>query len=632
MTIVDAKDLCKSYGARAILNHADVVVRSRERIGIVGLNGAGKSTLARILAGLEAPDQGTVSKRRGAGVRYLHQAPTFPGNPTIQEAAMAGLEAWNAAVTEHHQVTQRLASESQSDRTLIDRQAELTELVERLGGWEQSARISSLLTHLNINRPDTRVDTLSGGERRRVALAQVLVAQPDLAILDEPTNHLDAETIAWLERFLLDDYDGALLLITHDRYLLDRVATRTLEVENGAVHSYDGGYQLYLENKAERLALLERTERNRQNFLRTELDWLRRQPKARGTKQKARVDRAESALATRAPQGDKSFTFSIDTARQGKRLLELDQLSLTLGGKCLIDSLDFLLTQGERVGIVGKNGSGKTTLLRTILGEHAPSGGTVSLGKTVKVAYFDQHRSDLDLDASVFDNVLGDQTRIRLGEQEIEPYTYLGRFGFSAAEARQKAGSLSGGERARVALARLLRQSANLIILDEPTNDLDVTSLGALEALLVDFGVSALVVTHDRWFLDRVATSLLVFESEGHVSHHVGNYTTYAEKRRDVPKTAKAEAKPPARKDKPSAPKLSYKEARELDGLLDAIDAAEQAAAALEAQLSDPSTYASPTANAAELAQKHDQARAEVERLTARWEQLEEKRAAAESH
>ncbi|MEO7033920.1 MAG: ATP-binding cassette domain-containing protein, partial [Polyangiaceae bacterium] len=432
---------------------------------------------------------------------------------------------------------------------------------------------------------------------------------------------------------------------THDRYLLDRVAQRTVEVANGEVYSYDGGYQLYLEQKADRLAHADRTESNRQNFLRKELEWLSRQPKARSTKQKARIDRAENAKAVVAPKLDRTATLELDVVRSGKTILELRDLRVEIGGRTLIQNLSLFLTEGERIGIVGPNGSGKTTLLKTLLGEIQPASGSVVLGQNTKVAYFDQRRSGLDDSKSIFDNVAGDQSKIELGGEVIEARSYLERFAFDPHKQRQSVGSLSGGERARVALARLLRQSANLVILDEPTNDLDTATLGALESMLVDFGITALVVTHDRWFLDRVATSVLAFEEGGTATRYPGNYETYRRLRAQRESEPKASAKsakstkegaaapasvpPPARSERPKSAKkgLSNNEQRELQTLPDAIEKAEARVAELGLLLADPKTYAGGGKEIAKVTADLEQAKAAVDNFTKRWEELELKQA-----
>lgn len=608
-----------------------------ERVGVVGLNGAGKSTLSRILAGTEPADSGTVARRRGASIAYLEQVPKFEGDPTAFEAVTSGLGPWSDAVKRHEAATRGLESGEGDIDALLEQQHTAQSDVERLGGWDRQHKVIAFLDHLGIRRPDAKVSSFSGGEQRRVALARVLISSPDLAILDEPTNHLDAETIEWLENYLIDEYQNAILLITHDRYLLDRVAQRTVEVANGEVYSYDGGYERYLEQKAERMAHSERTEANRQNFLRKELEWLSRQPKARSTKQKARIDRAEAAKAVTGPKLDRTAVLELDIVRSGKTILELRDLRVEIAGRTLIDKLSLFLTEGERIGIVGPNGSGKTTLLRTLLGELKPAGGTITLGQNTKIAYFDQRRSGLDDSKSIWDNVVGDQSKIELGGEVIEARSYLERFAFDPHKQRQQVGSLSGGERARVALARLLRQSANLVILDEPTNDLDTATLGALESMLVDYGITALVVTHDRWFLDRVATSVLAFEEGGHATRYPGNYETYRRLRaeRQADKSARPSTPPPAAAPvatpsaRPASKKrgLSNAEQRELKGLPDAIEKAEQAVTALSERLANPASYADGGKEVPKLTADLAQARAHVDALTTRWEELELKQA-----
>ncbi|HET9934707.1 MAG TPA: ABC-F family ATP-binding cassette domain-containing protein, partial [Polyangiaceae bacterium] len=408
MTIVSTQAVHKSYGPRVILEAADLAVQKNERIGVVGRNGAGKSTLARIIAGIEQPDTGTVSRMRGASIEYLSQTPSFEGDPTALGALLSAIAGWSEAVKTHERATEQLALGQGNQKVLLEEQQHAAEAVERLGGWQLQHQAEALLGHLGVTRPDARVAIMSGGEQRRVALARLLISRPDLAILDEPTNHLDAETVEWLENYLIDEHQGAILLITHDRYLLDRVAERTLEVADGLVFSYAGGYELYLEQKAERAEHAARTEQNRQNFLRRELEWLRRQPKARTTKQKARIERAESAKASIPLKEQTTAKFSLETSRAGKTILEAVGLSLEIGGRELVSGLDLFLTQGEIIGVVGRNGAGKTTLLRAIVGEHPVKSGTLRIGQNTKIGYFDQKRSGLDDEKSVFDNVAGD--------------------------------------------------------------------------------------------------------------------------------------------------------------------------------------------------------------------------------
>lgn len=653
MPVLTAHDLHKSFGPQILLDNVSLSIRTGERVGLVGVNGSGKSTLARILAGLEQPDSGTIARRRGAEIGVLSQDPVFDPSDTARDVVLAGLSAWHAAKARHDEASRALAAGTGDPDALLAEQAAAAADVERLGGWDMMHRVDAIIGHVGVTRPDAPMRVLSGGDRRRVALARLLVSRPALAVLDEPSNHLDVETVEWLERYLVEEHPGALLLITHDRYLLDRVVERTLEIDKGKVYSYDGGYEEYLEQKAERLALEARTEANRQNFLRTELEWLRRQPKARTGKQKARIQRAEAAKAAPPPKAERAAQLSVESVRTGKTILELKQLGLSVDGKWLVRGLDFSLTKGERVGIVGRNGTGKTTLLRAILGQVGAADGAagagprmegeVVLGKNTSVAYFDQHRSGLDLDASIFENVAGSHTRVEVGGRSMDVRTYLERFLFDPHKARQPVGSLSGGERARVALAKMLTQSANVILLDEPTNDLDVMTLAALEEMLVEFDGSALVVTHDRWFLNRVATSILAFEGDGRVVRYAGNYDAYREQRAHAlaaeaearaekaqaaePRPAPAAAKPAARP--ADRPKLTFAERTELDGIVGRIDEAEQKVRALEAQLADPGLYASRGAEVAGLLAELERAKQEVARLVSRWEELEMKREAA---
>lgn len=635
LTLLGARGLNKAYGPSVVLEGVDLSIAEGERVGLVGVNGSGKSTLARILAGVEEPDVGEVARRRGARLRYLEQEPAFAPGLSARAAVTEGLEAWAEAKGRYDRASAAIDRGEGELTTLLAAQAEAAADVERLGGWERGHEVDSLLGHLSVPDPEAEVARLSGGERRRVALARLLIARPDLAILDEPTNHLDVETIAWLEEYLVDEYPGALLLVTHDRYLLDRVTNRTLELSRGGVYDYDGGYERYLEAKAERLLHEARTEANRQNFLRRELEWLRRQPKARTTKQKARIDRAEAAKAQRAPPKDRAASLQLDEARAGKTVLEARGLDVAAGGRRLIAGLDMVLTQGERVGIVGRNGAGKTTLLRTLVGELAPAAGEVTRGQNTKISYFDQQRAELDLDKSVFDNVIGDQPKVELAGEVIDGRTYLERFLFDSHKQRQPARSLSGGERARVALARLLRQPANLLVFDEPTNDLDVATLASLEDLLSRFQGTSLVVTHDRYFLDRVATAIVHIAGDGTAVKYPGNYGDFERYREEAlarkkeEARAKEEAAPTRPAPRPAARKgLSRAERAELEGIVDAIGEAEARVAELEARLGAPEVYANGDEVkrvSAEVAEAKD----EVARLNARWEELEAK--AAES-
>ncbi len=634
MTILTANELRLRYGVREILKGASLAIEGRERLGLVGRNGSGKTTLVRMLAGELQPDTGEVVRRVGLRVGYLAQEPHFEPGLTAVEAVLAGLPEWTAALERHAEVTGLLERGEQALEPLLAAQAAAAAEVERLGGWDKRHEATTVLSHVGVERLDGLVEPMSGGERRRVALARVLVAAPDLMILDEPTNHLDIGAIEWLERWLVERFDGALVLVTHDRYLLDRAVTRTLEVEDGMVYSYAGGWGMYIEAKAEREAHAERTEANRRNFLRREVEWLRRTPQARTTKQKARIDRAEAALSVRARPVDRDARIEIEHVRSGNTILEAEDLAVDVAGRRLVEGLTLRLSKGERIGIVGPNGCGKTSLLHVLTGQAEPAAGRVGLGKNTRIAFLDQQRGGLRDDDTVFDNVAEGGGHIELGGQPLEVRAYLERFLFSAQEQRKQVGLLSGGERARVALARTLRDGANVVVLDEPTNDLDVTTLAALEQSLVDYPGTLLVVTHDRWFLDRIATSVLVFE-DGTIEQHAGGYSDYLERRRAKASEAVAEAavkKAASKPEESSAPPakrgLTWAERRELEGLLDRVDQAERKVAALEGELGEPAFYERPDAARREFFEQLELARAAANAVAERWAELEERREA----
>lgn len=636
MSLVSAHGVHKSFGSRPVLSGVSVTVARGQRIGLVGDNGSGKTTLARLLSGLESPDAGEIMRQRGATVGYLAQVPELDEDQSIVQTALAGLGHWRALSVEYESIASRLAAGDARQRDpLLARQAELASDIERHGGWDQEHRARAILQKLGVRADDRSIASLSGGERRRVALASLLVSEPDVLILDEPTNHLDTQSIDWLERYVLDDFTGSLVAVTHDRYFLDRVVTHTWEISLGAVRCFVGGWEDYLVARAEREALEERTEARRRNFLRTELEWLRRQPRARGTKQKARVTRAEAANAV-AVRSSSGLQLDATSGRQGSEVLELRALTLRLGDRTLVRSLDLTLTPGQRVGIIGPNGCGKTSLLRAIVGQLEPSAGEVRRGKNTRAAYLSQTRDDLKLEESVAENVAGLRQTVQLGDSPMSTFAYLERFAFRGSAIHQKVGTLSGGERARVALAKLLLRDANLLVLDEPTNDLDVSTLSALESMLVDYAGSVLVVTHDRYFLDRVATSILAFEGSGEVTHTLGDYTTYQRlerQRRSAGAAASAQVAPDAPRTKaaPRRPeKLSYREQRELDGMEQAIETAEQRVAELEAALADPRLYVVDPTRARALGPELEAAQARARRLMDRWQELESKREAFE--
>jgi ATP-binding cassette subfamily F protein uup len=616
------QNVVRSFGLRTVLDGVSLSLAAGERVGIVGRNGSGKTTLGRIAAGADQADDGIVTRERGATLGYLPQVPQLPPEQSAREIVLGGMRAWTEARASHAEASAAIEA---GDLAALGLQAAAAAEIEQLGGWDREHEADAVLGHVGITDPNALAGRLSGGEARRVALARVLVARPTVAVLDEPTNHLDVETIEWLEEHLVQTFPGALLLVTHDRYLLDAVVSRTIELEVGKLHAYDGGFEAYLEARAVRVDHAQRAEANRQNYLRRELQWLRRQPKARTTKSRARVQRIEDALHTDAPTRSKTAAIEAITVRTGRTILEADGLGLDIAGRTLVDGLDLRLSKGDRLGIVGPNGIGKTTLLRALLGEREPDRGVVRQGKNTRVAYLDQMRSGLDPDATVYAAVAGGRSHVEVGGSTIEMRAWLERFLFTGATQQQKVGTISGGERARVALARLLAEPANLLVLDEPTNDLDVDTLSALEEMLLEYAGTCLVVTHDRWFLDRVATAMLVFEGDGRVVRHEGGWGAYRERRR-APVAEKPASKPRETPIAAPSTRLTYAERLELDALEPTIEAAEAKVARIEARLSDPATYEAGTDLGRTLTDDLPKARAEVERLMARWEELESKR------
>lgn len=641
MPALSALHLKKSFGPQVVLEDASFSLARGEKVGLIGANGTGKSTLAKILAGVEQSDEGTLAIRRGLSVAYLAQEPALDPGATARAIVEEGLAAWRRAVARHHEVSALIATlASDTSDALLAEQAALDEEIERLGGWERSHVVEDMLQRLGVADLDRAVGPRSGGERRRVALARLLVQRPDVAILDEPTNHLDAATAMWLEEHLRS-LPGAVILVTHDRYFLEAVVTRIVELDRGRLASYDGSYSAFLAKKEEQLAHEERAERNRQNILRREREWLSRGPKARTTKQKARIHRAE-ALEAETPanvgRGGKVELAGTATAL-GKTIVELRAVTLGIGPRVLSESFDLFVLAGERIGVVGPNGIGKTTMLRAILGEQKPPRGEVIIGKNTRIAYLDQARAGLDDEQSIFDDVRGPggAPSVTIGAETMDLRTYLERFLFDAGKQRQKVGSLSGGERARVALAKMLKSGANLLLFDEPTNDLDLPTLAALEDMLLDWPGCAIVVTHDRAFLDRVATSVLAFEKRGdapaHVEKHGGGWSDYIAHKAELARLASDEAAiATAKKADTAAPpppkkkSLTWAEERELDSMLDKIDAAETEVKRLEGALAEPALYAQRAAELPGLNKKLDAARAEAARLVARWEELENKR------
>lgn len=604
------------YGVQTLLDASTLALHEGERVGLVGRNGCGKSTFLKICAGELEPDGGEVTRRRNALVGYLPQDFGIDPTITVEKNVLAGARHILDLIAEY----ERLPAES-------PKAAEVLDEISRHDGWNLDSRLKNLLANLHAPAADRLGEGLSGGEKRRVALCRALIGQPDLLILDEPTNHLDTGSVSWLEDFLRT-YKGTALFITHDRYFLDRVATRIVELKSGRFYSYPGNYHQYLETKAEREANEEVQERRRQKFLASELEWVRRGPSARRTKSVDRIERYYELAAQDGPDRDGNMDLIIPPPpKLGNKILNLKDLGMEVGGRKLFDHLWLELPEGARVGLVGRNGAGKTTLLRAILGQMKPTWGEVEHGVRTVINYVDQNREILREEDTVLTAVAGTADWVVLGEQRLHVRSYLRRFLFTDEAINSKVSLLSGGERSRLALAKILLRGGNMLIFDEPTNDLDLATLQILEEGLANFEGCVLVVSHDRWFLNRVCTHILAFEDDGRVEFHVGDYDRYLEKRQVAEKPVEAPKEERAVRQR--ARKLSYKEQRELEGMEEAIMVGEEEVAECEGLLNDPQFFVTRSAEFPQIEAKLAAAKIRVAELYARWQELEAIRAAA---
>ena len=524
------KGLSKTYpGGREVLKDIWLSFLPGAKIGVLGANGAGKSTLMKVMAGLETEFNGEAWAADRVKVGYLAQEPELDPTKNVMGNVMEAMAETKDLLDRFNEVSAKFAEPMDDDamNALIEEQGELQEKIDAVNGWDLERTLEIAMDALRCPPGDANVTTLSGGERRRVALCRLLLQKPDLLLLDEPTNHLDAESVAWLERFL-DDYAGTVVAVTHDRYFLDNVAGWILELDRGRALPFEGNYSSWLEQKAKRLAQEEREEGARQKSLSQELDWVRSSPRARQAKSKARLASYEELLSQSRDSTPTSAQIVIPAgARLGDLVIEAKAVSKAFGEKLLIDDLNFKLPPGGIVGVIGPNGAGKTTLFRMITGSEEPDDGELRIGDSVKLGYVDQSRDSLKAEATVWEEISEGQAEIDLGKRKVQSRAYVGSFNFKGADQQKKVGQLSGGERNRVHLAKMLKSGANVILLDEPTNDLDVDTLRALEEALLAFAGCAVVISHDRWFLDRVATHILAFEGDSHVEWFEGNYDDY---------------------------------------------------------------------------------------------------------
>ena len=515
------------------------------KIGIIGLNGSGKSTLMKIIAGIETQYRGEVVWSPGYSVGYLEQEPQLDPSKTVVEVIREGVQETMDLLKEYEEVNMKFCEPMSDDEmaALIERQGELTEKIDHCNGWEVDSMLERAMDALNCPPPDASVSTLSGGERRRVALCRLLLRQPDVLLLDEPTNHLDTESIQWLEEHL-KQYKGTVIAVTHDRYFLDNVAGWILELDRGEGIPWKGNYSSWLEQKSKRLQLEEKQESKRRKTLERELEWVRMAPKARQAKSKARLGAYEKLSAQDAKEKEAALEIYIPNGpRLGNKVIEFHDVSKAYGDKLLFEHLSFVLPPAGIVGVIGPNGAGKTTLFRMIMGLEAPDSGDIEIGETVKLSYVDQQHKSIDPEKTVYQTIAQDSDFVKLGRREVPARAYVSRFNFSGQDQEKLCGVLSGGERNRLHLALTLKDEGNVLLLDEPTNDVDVNTIRALEDGLENFAGCAVVISHDRWFLDRIATHILAFEGDGSVYFFEGDYTEYEENRKarlgDEPKVFK---------------------------------------------------------------------------------------------
>ena len=514
---------------RVILDGVTLAFLPGAKIGVLGPNGAGKSSLLRIMAGVDPDFLGEAHPSDGLRVGFLPQEPELDPGKTVLEVVEEGVAELRALLTKFEEVSARFAEPLDDDamQALLDEQAKLQDRIDHADGWELERRLEIAMDALRCPPPDASVATLSGGEKRRVALCRLLLQKPDLLLLDEPTNHLDAESVAWLERFL-QEYPGTVVAVTHDRYFLDNVAGWILELDRGRGIPFQGNYSSWLEQKRGRLEVEEKQVSAKRRTLDRELEWVRMTPRARTSKSKARIRAIDQLRAAQEQQLPETVEISIPPGpRLGDVVVETEHLAKGYDDCLLIDDLTFSLPPGGIVGVIGANGAGKTTLFRMIVGEEKPDDGAIRLGETVKLAYVDQSREALDPRKSVYEEISAGEERLRIGRRELTSRAYVGSFGFKGPDQQKLVGQLSGGERNRLHLAKLLKSGGNVLLLDEPTNDLDVDTLRALEDALLGFAGCVVVISHDRWFLDRIATHILAFEGDSHVEWFEGNYQDY---------------------------------------------------------------------------------------------------------
>ncbi len=620
--ILTAMELEVHFGEQIILDKASLSIHEGDRIGLVGRNGAGKSTFLKIISGLMIPDCGEVAKKKNFVIGFLSQEFTLDENRNVFDNILSGAVNELDLIKEYEQTSFNSLQKHHLEETIL-----------RLDSWNLEKRIKVLAESLDAPGIERNVSNLSGGEKRRVALCRALISKPDLLILDEPTNHLDTNSIEWLEDFLAG-YKGTCVFVTHDRYFLDRIANRIVELSSGTFYSHQGNYTDYLVNKTERQAVKGVEERKRQQFLKRELEWVRRGPRARRTKAKSRLDNFYEISSQGPAEKELDVDLIIPPAdRLGKKVVEIKNLSVNPGGKTLFEGFNFNFEPGKNIGIVGSNGSGKTTLLRTILGEIPPAEGVIEAGETTIFNYVDQSRLLLNDEDTVIKAIGEGSETVKFGKQQISIFTYLRRFLFTDDRINTNVGKLSGGEKSRLTLAKILSSGGNFLMLDEPTNDLDLPTLRILEEALISFEGCVVVVSHDRYFLNRVCSGIIDLEGNKEIYYSEGDYDYYLEKKRIRLKEKEAQqskdkkesgASPARAKSKPT--KLSYKDALELEQIEEKIIDAESEVDKIEKIFASADFYLKYAEQTNELNQQHEDAKSKVKQLYDRWDELERKK------
>lgn len=621
MSIIRVEDLYKSYGEKTIFDRISFSIEPHDRIGLIGVNGTGKSTLLKVLSGIESPEEGTVYHANSFEQAFLPQEPELDGEATVLDEIYFGASKKMKTMREYEKVQAEL-EKAPGDEKVQERMIAVQQRIEEEDAWEASTLAKQVLTKLGITEFFKKTKDLSGGQKKRVAMAKALIQPGDLLILDEPTNHLDHQSIEWLEKYL-STFPGALIVVTHDRYFLNRVTNRVFELDKGNLYEYSGNYEMYLEKKAEREINEENRNTKLQNTMKRELEWLRRGPKARGTKQKARVQRIHHTKETMQHTSKEELSFAVGSQRLGKKVMELENVSKAFTGRQLLDSFSLLIQPGSRIGIIGENGSGKSTLLNIMAGRERPDSGTVETGTTVKIGYYTQNHEELDESKRVIEYIRSIAEVVHTEDgQTVTAEQMLERFLFNRTVQWNYISRLSGGEKRRLYLLSILMTEPNVLMLDEPTNDLDTQTLGILEEYLAAFSGCVITVSHDRYFLDRVVDVLFIFDSTSTIKRYQGSYSDFLSDQAEKTETASLAKKAAGTPDKKKAVKLSYNEKKEWESIEDDILEAEEQSGEIQKKIDGAGSDFESIQKWMEEKQKLDE---QTEYLFERWEELSAK-------